>query len=80
MDERLNAEEGMLASMESNTPHRRSPGRQADPSSRNQQMSKADPRYQPTKAELEEVVALDATLEELMDAMFGRRPTQHVNT
>ena len=52
-------------------------GRQVD-GSRNQQMSKGDSRYQPTKAELEEVVTLDATFEELMDAMFGRRPPRRV--
>jgi hypothetical protein len=41
-------------------------------------MSKGDSRYQPTKAELEEIVTLDATFEELMDAMFGRRPPRRV--
>ena len=69
----------MLAGMENETPQRRGPGRQIDPSSRNQQMSKGDSRYQPTKAELKEVVVLDATFEELMDAMFGRRPRRGIH-
>lgn len=75
---RLNAEKGMLAGMENEKPQRQRRGRQVDPSSHNQQMSKGDSHYQPTKAELEEVVALDATFEELMDAMFGRRPPRRV--
>ena len=35
---------------------------------------KDDLRYEPTKAELEEDVRIDATFDELVDAMFGRRP------
>jgi hypothetical protein len=46
--------------------------------SRNQQMSKLDSRYQPTKAELEEDMRVDATFEELLDCMFGRRAPRHV--
>ena len=36
--------------------------------------SKDDPRYEPTKAELEEDMRIDATPEELAAAMFGRHP------
>ena len=36
--------------------------------------SKNDPRYEPTKAELEEDLRIDATPEELIAAMFGRHP------
>ena len=68
----------MLADMENEAPQRPGSGRPRNPSSRNQQMSKGDSRYQPTKAELEEVVILDATFEELMDAMFGRRRPRRV--
>ena len=75
---RLNAKNGTLAGMENEKSKRRRPGRPIDPMSRNQQMSKNDSRYQPTKAELEEVIILDATFEELMDAMFGRRPPRRV--
>ena len=57
--------------MENETPKRR--GRPVDPLSANQRMSKSDSRYQPTKAELEEDMRVDASFEELMDAMFGRR-------
>ena len=42
--------------------------------SQNQRLSKDDPRYQPTKAELEEDMRIDATPDELFDAMFGRHP------
>ena len=40
----------------------------------NRKMSKDDPRYQPTKAELEEDMRIDATPDELLDALFGRHP------
>ena len=36
--------------------------------------SKDAPRYQPTKAALEEDLRIDATPEELITAMFGRHP------
>ena len=43
--------------------------------------AKDDPRYQPTRAELEEDVSIpDATRQDLAQAMFGRhprRPTVH---
>ena len=40
-----------------------------------QTISKDDPRYQPTKAELEEDVSIrDATPEELALAVVGRHP------
>lgn len=43
--------------------------------------AKDDPRYQPTRAELEEDVSIpDATPQDLAQAMFGRhphRPTVH---
>ena len=42
--------------------------------SQNQRLSKDDPRYQPTKAELEEDMRIDATPDELFDALFGRHP------
>lgn len=45
-----------------------------NPVSQNQKMSKTDPRYQPTKAELEEDMRIDATPDELLDALFGRHP------
>ena len=35
---------------------------------------KDDLRYEPTRAELEEDVRIDASFDELVDAMFGRRP------
>jgi hypothetical protein len=43
------------------------------------QPAKDDPRYEPTKAELEEDVRVDATFEELVDAMFGRRPKRVIH-
>lgn len=52
-------------------------GRQVD-GSRNQQMSKGDSRYQPTKADLEEDMRVDATFDELLDCMFGRRQPRRV--
>ncbi len=40
-----------------------------------QVFAKDDPRYQPTKAELEEDTRIpDATPEELAQALFGRHP------
>ena len=36
--------------------------------------SKDDPRYEPTKTELEEDMRIDATPEELIAVMFGRHP------
>ena len=68
----------MLAAMKDETRKRRGRGRPIDPNSRNQQL-KGTSRYQPTKAELEEEIQIDATFEELMDAMFSiprdqRRP------
>lgn len=40
----------------------------------NQKLPKNDPRYQPTKAELEEDVSIpNATPHELAQALFGRR-------
>ena len=36
--------------------------------------SKDDPRYEPTKAELEEDMRIDATPEDLAAAIFGRHP------
>ncbi len=35
---------------------------------------KDDLRYEPTKAELEEDVRIEASFDELVDAMFGRHP------
>ena len=46
--------------------------------SQNRKMSKDDPRYQPTKAELEEDMRIDATPDELFDALFGRHPRRTV--
>ncbi len=40
--------------------------------------SKDDPRYAPTKAELEEDMRIDATPEELI-AIFGRQPRRTVH-
>ena len=40
---------------------------------------KDDLRYEPTQAELEEDVRIDATFEELVDAMFGRRPRRVIH-
>ena len=67
----------MLAGMENEAPQRRGPGRLVNPLSKNQQV-KGDSRYQPTKAELEEDMRVDATFEELLDAMFGRRTPRRV--
>ena len=64
--------------MENKTSQRHGSGRQPNPSSRNQQMSKDDPRYQPTRADLEEDMRVDASFEELLDAMFGRRPPRRL--
>ena len=36
-------------------------------------LPKDDPHYEPTKAESEEDLRIDATPEELIAAMFGRR-------
>ena len=36
--------------------------------------SKDDLRYEPTRAELEEDVRIEASFDDLVDAMFGRRP------
>ena len=41
--------------------------------------SKNDPRYEPTKAELEEDMRIDATPEELIAAMFSRRPRRVIH-
>ena len=41
-------------------------------------LSKDDSRYEPTKAELEEDMRIDATPEELIAAMFGRHPRRVV--
>ena len=41
--------------------------------------SKDDPRYEPTKAELEEDMRIDATPEELIAAMFGRHPRRVIH-
>ena len=54
------------------------PGRPRDPLSRNQQM-KGTSQYQPTKADLEEDMRVDASFEELVDAMFGRRPRRVIH-
>ena len=66
----------MLAVMENEKPQRqpRGPGR---PLGRTK-LSKGDPRYQPTKADLEEDMRVDATFDELLDAMFGRRQPRRV--
>lgn len=40
---------------------------------------KDDPRYEPTRAELEEDVRIDATPEELAAAMFGRHPRRVIH-
>ena len=40
---------------------------------------KDDPRYEPTKAELEEDIRIDATPEELAAAMFGRHPRRVIH-
>ena len=50
----------------------------ADPD-RSMKLSKDDPRYQPTKAELEEDMRVDASFDELVDAMFGRRPRRVIH-
>ena len=36
--------------------------------------SKDNIRYEPTKAELEEDMRIDATFNDLVEAMFGRHP------
>ena len=41
--------------------------------------SKDDLRYEPTRAELEEDMRIDATSEELAAAMFGRRPRRVIH-
>ena len=41
--------------------------------------SKDDPRYEPTKAELEEDMRIDATPEELAATMFGRPPRRVIH-
>ena len=41
--------------------------------------SKSDPRYEPTKAELEEDLRIDTAPEELIAAMFGRCPRRAVH-
>ena len=41
--------------------------------------SKDDSRYEPTKAELEEDLRIDATPEELIAAMFGRHPRRTIH-
>ncbi len=41
-------------------------------------MSKDDSRYQPTRTDIEEDMRVDASFEELVDAMFGRRRPRHV--
>lgn len=71
-----NQKSGMLAVMQDETPRRR--GRPIDPTSRNQQMSKDDPRYQPTKADLEEDMRVGCSFEELTDIMFGRNRPRRV--
>ena len=67
----------MLAVMENEKPQRRPVGRLPG-LSRNSQMSKDDSRYQPTKVDLEEDMRVDASFEELVDAMFGRRQPRRV--
>ncbi len=42
-------------------------------------LPKDDPRYEPTKAELEEDLRIAATPEELIAAMFGRRPRRVIH-
>lgn len=42
-------------------------------------VKKDDPRYQPTPAELEEDVRVDASPEELAQALFGRHPRRIVH-
>jgi hypothetical protein len=66
----------MLAGMENETQQRRRHGRPPHPQRR--KYSKDDSRYTPTKADLEEDMRVDATFEELMDALFGRRPSRRV--
>ena len=66
----------MLAVMENAKPQRRPVGRPADPN--RPRLSKDDPRYQPTRADLEEDMRVDASFEELVDAMFDRRPPRRV--
>ena len=41
--------------------------------------SKDDLRYEPTRAELEEDMRIDATSEELAAAMFGRHPRRIIH-
>ena len=67
----------MLAVMENKEPQRRLRGRPAD-RDRSIKLSKDDSRYQPTKADLEEDMRVDASFDELVDAMFGRRPPRGV--
>ena len=62
----------MLAVMESQGPQRRPRGRPTDPNRR--KYPKDDSRYTPTKADLEEDMRVDASFDELVDAMFSRRP------
>ena len=60
---------GMLAVMENERPQRQPRGRPAD-RNRSTKLSKDDSRYQPTRADLEEDMRVDA--------MFGRRPPRRV--
>ena len=69
---RLNAKKCMLAVMENETPQRRGPGRPPNPAGR--KYPKGHPRYTPTKVDLEEDMRVDCSFDELIDAMFGRRP------
>ena len=62
---------GTLAVMANEEPRRRPRGRPPNPAGR--KYPKDDSRYTPTKADLEEDMRVDATFEELVDIMFGRR-------
>lgn len=54
------------------------PGSRPADRDRSMKLSKNDSRYQPTRAELEEDMRVDASFDELLDAMFGRRPPRRV--
>ena len=49
------------------------------PQSNHPKPPKDDLRYEPTKAELEEDIRIDATPEELAAAIFGRHPRRVIH-
>ena len=46
---------------------------------RGRPVDRSDPRYEPTKADLEEDMRIDCTPEELTGALFGRHPRRVVH-